>query len=384
MIRKLFPVIVKEMIELRRDKLTLFIIIFIPSLLLFIYGYAISLDVKDIKLAVCDYDQSNYSMELVNSVLASGYFTLVQSVQDDKAIDVLMQRGVVRVGIVIYPSFSRDLKANRQTSIQIVVDGSNAQATQSALAYLYGVVTLYQQKLLKDYSMEHGLNIPGIIVEQRIWYNPLLESANSLIPGLIAFVLMIVAVIATTLSIVREKETGTIEQMVVTPLSAWHVVLGKIIPYFFLSIFASTLMIVLACTILHIPFKGSVMLLGLALILYLLGSLGLGLLVSAISESQQTAFSIAVFITMLPTMILSNFVFPISSMPLVIQWVTVIIPAKYFIEVARGIMLKGTGFYPLWHNYFALLLFAGIALGAGIVKINKKGLGSMSSRKGQA
>lgn len=374
MIKKLNPVIVKEIIELSRDKLTLLIILLVPSLLLFIYGYAISLDVKEIKTIICDLDRSNLSIEFVNSIFASKYFELVKQVNDEHEIDMYIQKGKASAGVLIYPDFSKELKAGRKAHVLIVVDGSNAQSTQSALSYFYGIFTSFQMKVIKEFSLKYAIKLPKINLEQRIWYNPFLESSLYLIPGLIALVLMIMAVIATTLSIVKEKESGTIEQMVITPLSPKHIVLGKIIPYFFLSIIASTLMVILAQILFDLPFKGSILLYALALALFLIGALGLGLLISAVSQTQQMAFSAATFATMLPTMLLSNFIFPLSSTPKVIQWISYIIPARYFIAISRAIILKGTGAYPLWKDYLALLIFAVVALTAGIIKIGRKGL----------
>ena len=374
MIKQIVPVIQKEIIELTRDKLTLIIILFVPSMLLFLYGYAISLDVKGIRTVICDLDRTNHSIEFINSIFSSEYFMLAKRVDNANEIDNLIQKGKAEAGVLIYPDFSKELKAGRKAHVLIVVDGSNAQSTQSALSYFYGIMTVFQNKMIKDFSLQHAIKFPMITVEQRIWYNPLLDSSLYLVPGLIALVLMIMAVIATTLSIVKEKESGTIEQMVITPLSPMHIVIGKIIPYFFLSIIASTIMIMLALLLFDLPFRGSIPLFGLALMLFLLGALGLGLLISAMSQTQQVAFSAATFITMLPTLLLSNFIFPITSMPVVIQWITYIIPARYFIAINRAIILKGTGFYPLWKDFLALFIFAVAALSAGIIKIGRKGL----------
>lgn len=364
--KKLIPLVLKEIKELSRDKLTIVVIVFIPSLLLFIYGYAISLDVKEVKIVVCDQDFSKDSRSLIGALIASGYFKVVANVNDEREIDEYLIKRRAWAGIVIAEDFSIDLKKNKEASILVVIDGSNGYASQTVIGYFYGALMHYINKEAVEIKLKTGRYNPIINTEHRIWYNPLLESSLSLVPGLIALVMMIVAVIATTLSIVREKETGTIEMMIITPVSAPRIVLGKIIPYFLLSIIASILMIVIGHYLLDVPFKGSIVLFSVALGLFLIGALGLGLFISAKAGSQQVAFMISVLTTMLPTIILSNFIFPISSMPVIIQWITYMVPARYFIAIIRAIMLKGAGLSALWLDYIALVIFALISLLIGV------------------
>lgn len=367
--KKLIPLILKEIKELSRDKLTVIVIIFIPSLLLFIYGYAISLDVKEVKIVVCDQDFSKDSRSLIYALTASGYFKIVAKVSNEREVDEYLIKGKAWAGIIIDKDFSMDLKNGKGAGILIMLDGSNGYTSQTVIRYFYGALMHYMNKEAVEIKLKTGRDVPIIKTEQRIWYNPLLESSLSLIPGLIALVMMIVAVIATTLSIVREKETGTIEQMIITPISASQIVLGKIIPYFLLSVIASFLMVVIGHYMLDVPFKGSIVLFSIALMLFLIGALGLGLFISAKAESQQVAFIISVLTTMLPTIILSNFIFPINSMPKIIQWITYIVPAKYFIAIIRAIMLKGAGLSALRLQYIALVIFALISLLIGIKAI---------------
>lgn len=372
--KKLISLTIKEFLELKRDKLTFFSIIFVPSLLLFVYGYAISLDLKELKLIIYDGDKSNLSREFIKSLDSIEYFKLIKVIENFNEIDDYIQNGRATAALAIYPKFSKKLKANKIANVLIILDGSNAQSSQGALYYLNGIINHYQNKFQKEILQKYSFKIGRIDMRARIWYNPLLESSRYLIPGLIAFVLMMVAVIITSLSLVKEKEVGTIEHLIISPLSPKEIVVGKIIPYFFLSLLASSLMIKVAEIFFHLPFIGSLFLLLIAIILFLLAALGLGLFISAISDTQEIAFTISIFTSLLPTMLLSNFIFPINSMPKIIQWITTIIPAKYFIEITRSIMLKGTSFSLIWKDYLALFIFCIVFISAGIAKISKGGL----------
>jgi ABC-2 type transport system permease protein len=371
---KLWPIVVKESIELWRDRLSLWTYLLLPTILLFLYGYAISLDVKHIRTVVCDLDRSNDSRGLVRKLFASEYFFDAGRLADPRLIDGALRRGEAAAALVLNPGFSREIDAGRPAPLLMILDGSNPQATQAALTYLYGIVGDFQMGMLGEFALKTGAGGAGIEVHERFWYNPRLESNKNLVTGLIAFVLMIVAVIATAIAIVREKETGSIEQMVVTPVSAFHILAGKMFPYIVLALAASGLMIAAAVVFFDVPFNGSPWVFGAALFIFLVAALGLGILISTIARTQQMAFTAATFISLLPTQILSGFIFPIDSMPEVIQYVTFIVPARYFIEICRSVMLKGTGAAPLWRDFAALGGFAVVFLSAAAVRIRVKGL----------
>jgi ABC-2 type transport system permease protein len=370
----LYPIVAKEVIELRRDKLSLLIFVFLPPLLLFLYGYAISLDVKHIPTAVLDLDNSLQSRELTRKLFASEYFDRVAAPPDESGIDDLMRRGTVTVSVIMRKGFANDLKSGGAAALQIILDGSNAQVAQSALGYLYGITSDFQRQSIAELARKFNVSYRFPEVRDRVWYNEKLESSINLITGLIAFVLMIVAVIATSISSVREKENGSIEQMVVTPVSPIRILIGKLVPYFALALASSGLMILLARLIFQVPFRGSPLLFCAALFIFLFGALTMGLFISTIAQSQQFAFTLATFITLLPTNILSGFIFPIDSMPVAIQYVTYIIPARYFIEITRAIMLKGAGFLPVWKDFAALGVFAVFFITASVIRIRVKGL----------
>jgi len=372
--RKIFPFLKKEFIEIIRDRLSLISILFLPSILLFLYGYAISLDVKDIRITLCDLDRSSFSRDFVDSLTSSGYFRVVSYRDSPEEIDSDIRQSKANLGIVIYPDAYTNLLKHRNSSIQILIDGSNAQSTQNSLGYLFLAIYRFNSQLTKDIATANNITLPSIEMNERILYNPLLKSPLYLIPGLIAFVIMIVGAIASTISIVREKENRTVEQLALTPISPVLLITGKIIPYFLISLVSSTIMIILSMLLFELPLNGSILNLAIALITFLLCAIGFGVFISTIAESQQVAFTIAAFATLLPTIVLSGFVFPIQSMPDIIQVFTYIVPARYFIAILRSILLKGSGLSELIYEYISLIFYALAIISISIIRVKKKGL----------
>jgi ABC-2 type transport system permease protein len=372
--RKIFPFLKKEFIEIIRDRLSLISILFLPSILLFLYGYAISLDVKDIRITLCDLDRSSFSRDFVDSLTSSGYFRVVSYRDSPEEIDSDIRQSKANLGIVIYPDAYTNLLKHRNSSIQILIDGSNAQSTQNSLGYLFLAIYRFNSQLTKDIATANNITLPSIEMNERILYNPLLKSPLYLIPGLIAFVIMIVGAIASTISIVREKENRTVEQLALTPISPVLLITGKIIPYFLISLVSSTIMIILSMLLFELPLNGSILNLAIALITFLLCAIGFGVFISTIAESQQVAFTIAAFATLLPTIVLSGFVFPIQSMPDIIQVFTYIVPARYFIAILRSILLKGSGLSDLIYEYISLIFYALAIISISIIRVKKKGL----------
>lgn len=372
--RKIFPFLKKEFIEIIRDRLSLISILFLPSILLFLYGYAISLDVKDIRITLCDLDRSNFSRDFVDSLTSSGYFRVVSYRDSPEEINSDIRQSKANLGIVIYPDAYTNLLKHRNSSIQILIDGSNAQSTQNSLGYLFLAIYRFNSQLTKDIATANNITLPSIEMNERILYNPLLKSPLYLIPGLIAFVIMIVGAIASTISIVREKENRTVEQLALTPISPVLLITEKIIPYFLISLVSSTIMIILSMLLFELPLNGSILNLAIALITFLLCAIGFGVFISTIAESQQVAFTIATFATLLPTIVLSGFVFPIQSMPDIIQVFTYIVPARYFIAILRSILLKGSGLSELIYEYISLIFYALAITSISIIRVKKKGL----------
>jgi ABC-2 type transport system permease protein len=340
----------KELRQIRRDQRTLMTIVFVPAFFLLLYGYALNWDIRHIALAVQDRDDTPQSRALVAAFVNSGYFDQVASVYAPAAIDRLLDLNQARAVLVIPEGFGRDLAASRVPQVQMLVNGENANTATTVMGYAGNIV--------RSLGTAGRDARPAITVEPRIWYNPELRSTLFLVPGLIAYILMITAVISTALSIVREKESGTIEQVRMAPIDTFSFVVGKSIPYFFISLISAGLIILAAMALFSLPMRGNWLSLLLALSLFICGALGTGLLISTVAETQQIAFQAALLTSFLPTLMLSGFIFPISSMPAALQLVTTIVPARYFLVALRGIVLKGTPLTLLWPQMAALTIYA--------------------------
>jgi ABC-2 type transport system permease protein len=358
--RKTLAVGRKEFRQIARDRRSLMVLLFVPAFFLLLYGYALSFDVQNIQLAVQDNDRSPASRELVDAFVKSGYFQLAADVSSSREYEALIDRGEVRIALVIPPGLQRDLLNGHRVPVQVIINGDNSNTATTVMGYALRVLqTASAQYQTQIATRQAG---PPISVESRVWYNPQLRSALFLIPGLIAYIGMISAVISTALSVVREKERGTMEQVRMAPLGTGAYIIGKTLPYFAISLATSLFIVIASMFLFGLPMNGSWLLLILALSLYLAGALGLGLMISTIAESQQVAFQIAVLASFLPTMMLSGFVFPIASMPTAIQAVTVIVPARYFIVALRAIVLKGADLTTFWTELVALAVYAALML----------------------
>ena len=347
----------KEFLQIARDRRTLLILVFVPAFFLLLYGYALSFDVRNVPLAIQDRDRSPASRAVVSAFVNSGYFDLVADVASNAAIVDLIDRNVARAVVVVPAGFDRDVQAGVPTSVQLIVNGDNANTATTVVGYGLSIINTISTR----YELEARAGAPDgplLVVEPRIWYNPELRSALFLVPGLIAYIAMLTAVVSAALSIVREKEAGTMEQIRMSPIGPASYVLGKTIPYFFVSLASALVILVLAMALFGLPMRGSWVMLLAAISLFLVGALAWGLFVSTVAESQQVAFQMALLSSFLPTLMLSGFIFPISSMPVVLQAVTVIVPARYFLVALRAIVLKGAGVAAYWPDLLALALFA--------------------------
>jgi ABC-2 type transport system permease protein len=368
-VRKAFAVGRKEFHQIVRDRRSLATLLIFPAFVLLLFGYALNWDVRHIKLAVDDRDRSAESRALVSAFVNSGYFDLVAIVDSDAELTRLMDRNDARAVLVIPPAFEEDLQRQTSVPVQLLLNGDNANTATTVMGY---ALTIVQSEVSRRQPATGSSRHPPITVEARIWYNPQLRSTLFLVPGLIAYISMISAVVSTALSIVREKERGTIEQVRMAPLGAFAFVLGKTIPYFVLA-FASAMGVVFVAMVLFgLPMNGSWLLLLAAVALFLIGALGLGLLISSVAETQQVAFQLALLASFLPTLMLSGFVFPIASMPQVLQAITRVVPARYFLTALRGILLKGVGVEVVWPELAALALFSGVVLTLASVRLRRQ------------
>ncbi len=365
MFKRIKPIIKKEIRQISRDRRTLGVLIFQPVFLLVMFGYALNFDVRHIAIAVYDQDKTKVSRDFVNSFLHSEYFDLKYYLKGEKEISELLDERKVWVVMVIPKDFSRKLLSGQEAKIQILIDGSNASQATTVAAYTSGLVQSYSIKILSEMFMRKRgmtLSLP-VDFRPRVWYNPELKSVKFLIPGLMAFILTISAVISTSLSVVREKERGTMEQIMVSPVKPIELIIGKTIPYVFISLATAYMILLISYLLFDFEVKGSQFLLFFVILLYLFIALGAGLFISTVSNTQQVAFQLSTIFTMLPTFLLSGFVFPIRNMPFAIQLVTMIVPARYFLVALRSIILKGMGIGAFWHQVIFMIVF-GILINA--------------------
>ena len=357
--RKALSVGRKEVRQILRDRRSLMVLLFVPAFFLLVYGYALNWDIRHVRLAVEDRDRTAASRSLVSAFVNSGYFDLVADVRSPDDITQLMNRGAARAVVIIPNGLSRDLAAGRTVPVQVLLDGDNANTATTVMGY---ALTILQSESAKYRMVPGALGGPTVSAVPRVWYNPQLRSTLFLVPGLIAYIVMITSVVSTSLSIVREKERGTMEQVRMAPLDAGSFVLGKSIPYYLISLASALTILFVAMLLFGLPMRGSWLVLLGTISLYLIGALGLGLLVSSIAETQQVAFQVAVLASFLPTLMLSGFIFPIASMPAVLQGITYIVPARYFLIALRGIVLKGAGLSIIWPQLLSLVAYSSVVL----------------------
>jgi ABC-2 type transport system permease protein len=365
--RKAFAVGRKEFHQIARDRRSLAILLLFPAFVLLLFGYALNWDVRHIKLAVEDRDRSAESRALISAFVNSGYFDLVAIVDSETELTRLMDRNAARAVLVIPPAFEQDLQRQMPVPVQLLLNGDNANTATTVMGY---ALTIVQSEAAR--RQRGGSGRPLISVEARIWYNPQLRSTLFLVPGLIAYISMLSAVVSTALSIVREKERGTIEQVRMAPLGPFAFVVGKTIPYFVVALLSAMGVVFVAMVLFGLPMRGSWLLLLAAVALFLIGALGLGLLISSVAETQQVAFQLALLASFLPTLMLSGFIFPIASMPPVLQAITRVVPARYFLTALRAILLKGVGMDVVWPDLAALAAYSGVVLGLASIRLHRQ------------
>ncbi len=367
--RKALSVGRKEIRQIVRDRRSLTLLLFVPAFFLLVYGYALNWDIRHVRLAVDDRDRSDASRSLVSAFVNSGYFDLVADIRSEQQIHDLMNRGLARAVLVIPSGLARDLAAGRTVPVQVLIDGDNANTATTVMGY---ALTILQSESAAYRLKPETASGPLVTAIPRIWYNPQLRSTLFLVPGLIAYIVMITSVVSTSLSIVREKERGTMEQVRMAPLDAASFVIGKTLPYYGIAMLSAFAILVVAMLLFGLPMRGSWLVLLWTISLYLAGALGLGLLVSSIADTQQVAFQVGVLASFLPTLMLSGFIFPIASMPAFLQAVTYIVPARYFLVALRGIVLKGAGLQVIWPQLVALAIYAAVVLGLASVRLRRQ------------
>jgi ABC-2 type transport system permease protein len=358
----------KEAIQLRRDARSMALAFLLPVFMLLFFGYAITWDIRNIRLAIVNEDGGQRSREVVSALEGSGYFEVVEYLADRRRIDDELDRGDVSGILVIPADFTRKLAARERAVVQLLLDGSDANTATIALNYADAILARYSQSVLLD---GRRLVLP-VTAQARVWYNPTLASRHMIVPGLIAVIMSIIAAMLTALTIAREWERGTMEQLAATPVGRLEVVFGKLLPYLVIAAFDVAITVIAGMFIFGVPFNGSVLLLAAMTLLFLLGALGLGIFISATLKSQILATQVAMVATYLPALLLSGFLFDIRSMPIVLRAVTYIVPAKYYIAVTRGVLLKGVGLDVLWIHGLSMIVFACVGLGLATFAFHKR------------
>ena len=357
---RFLAVMVKEFRQVRRDPLSLGLLLFVPALLLVLYGYALSFDVRDIRTAVLDLDRTPASRALLDTVFRNPFFSRTIDIERIGDADGLLARGAAQVVLVIPRGYARTLGRGGHATVQALIDGSDSTVGSVAMGYLDALAQRETMMLRTSLigASGPGSSLPVVVPTARIWFNPELESARFLIPGLIGMLLMLSAVVATSLSIVREKEQQTIEQMKISPLRPIELILGKTVPYVIICIVTTALILLLGYTLFDVAIVGSLPLLALATIIFLAAALGMGVLISSVTSSQQVAYQIATFASLLPSILLSGFIFPIKNMPPAVQAVTYLVAPRYFVSALRKIILKGASATAVWSDLLPLLALA--------------------------
>lgn len=379
MFSRIKELIIKEFIQISRDKRMLLLVFIAPIIQLILFGYAITTDIENISTAIWDLDRTYESKDFISCIENSGNFNLNYYADSEQEITSLLESGDAQVAVKINPGFGKDIKKGNEAKIQIIIDGSDSNSAAVILGYINQISANYsssvlverlnQFKLLKQENI--STNIDSFSNEVRFWFNPTLKSRFSNVPAVMAFILLISTIMLTSMSIVKEKEAGTIEQLIVTPIKPIELIAGKTIPFAIIGFIDVLLVISVSYSWFKIPLRGNLLILFFSMILYLFATLGVGLFISTISRTQQQAM-MSTFFFMMPAVLLSGFMFPIENMPVIIQYITYINPLRYFFVIITGIFLKGTGLGILWPQMLALGIIGIIILAISIFRFRKR------------
>ena len=365
--RCFLAILQKEFRHILRDPMTLLFIFLMPIILVMLFGYTIKNEINNTKIAVLDYSQSTHSHQLINSLAASGYFSIYQDLSDEKAVESFFQKDVGSMVVVIPKSFEEDIKRNSRTKIQLVMDASDLNVSTTLVSYANQAIRQYQKSLGTA-----DIDVQAVDIRVKMQYNPQLESAYMFIPGNIALIMILITSLMTSITLSKERETGSWRLLAITPTNQFVIVLGKIIPYMLLSLICTAMVIVLGIVIFKMPMYGNVALLLLLCFLFMFNACSLGVLISVLTNTQQVAMLTCMLGLFLPTLLLSGFIFPLENMPLVLRISSHIVPAKWFIIALRDIMIKGAGLELLWLPVTILSGLTALLMTASIIRLYKR------------
>ncbi|MBP2631148.1 MAG: ybhS [Firmicutes bacterium] len=371
--RRLRALLIKEFIQMKRDRMTFGMMVILPIIQLLVFGFAINTDVKHLPTVVFDQSLQQESRELLDSFTASGYFDVKNVAQNYREVTEAIESGKSKVGIVIPPDFTENIKHGRSATVQVIVDASDSLAASSAISTAQMIGQIKSQEIIIKKMQNSGVQSVATPYDIRIrpWYNPDFVSAFYMVPGILGIVLTMTMVMITSMAIVRERERGTLEQLIVTPMKSYELMLGKIIPYIFVGYVQATLALIVGILVFDLPIQGSIALLYGLTSLFIVASLTLGVLISTISQTQMQAMQLSFFIFM-PSVLLSGFMFPREAMPTFFYLLGDLLPLTFYLEIMRGIVLKGIGINFLWSQTFALLAFIIATLTISVIKFQKK------------
>lgn len=370
---RLSSLIRKEFIQITRDPRTLAMTFIMPVVMMFLLGYAATNDVRNIALVVLDQDQTPASRRLIDAYRVADYFVISQPVDSEEELRDLIDRNAARAGLIIPPGYGRALAGWENAQVAFVLDGSDPTVASTALAAAQLIGQAQATQVSIERLQARGqtvMTVQPIDVRTMVWFNPGLISAYYMVPAMIGIILQYLTTMLTATSIVRERERGTIEQLIVTPLRSWELILGKLTPYVLIAFLNTIEVLTIGVLLFHVPINGDLMLLLLLTALFLITTLGIGLLISSIANTQQEAMLTTMF-TLLPSIFLSGFFFPLAAMPVWLQIVSYAIPLRYFLIIVRGIVLKGVGMAALWPEVIALGIFALIVMSAAVMRFRK-------------
>jgi ABC-2 type transport system permease protein len=375
-LRNIRAITLKEFYHLIRDFRSLYLAFAVPLLLIFLFGYALSLDVDNVETVVVDYDRTDLSRDFIRRLDASPYFHVGAHLTETRAVTEYLDHGRASLAIVIPPDWTKNLRADREAPLQILLDGSDPNFAGITRGYVTAFIEQYNQKLLGEFLNRQGMEKINPPVEGRIrvWFNEDLESRNFIVPGIIAVIIMIVGAMLTSLVIAREYENGTMETIKSLPITAGEFLIGKAIPYFFIGLIDVLVSILMGQVLFGVVMKSSFWLMILASSIYLAVALALGLLISTVTKSQLVANQGAILITYLPSLLLSNFVFPVVNMPTALQMVTCIVPATYYIDILSGLYLRNLGLAHLWPSFAVMTVMFVILAAANYLLLKREGL----------
>lgn len=355
--------LIKEFLQIFRDKRSLIILFGIPIVQVLLFGFALKNEIRDIPIAILDQSKDVYSRQLIHKITSSDYFVLQEDLQSEKAIEDAFRKGKIKQLIVIENDFSLKLEKEGRAVVQLILDASNPNTASIVESYTMAILNSFEREI--NPSLE---GIPMVIPETQMRYNPELRSVFMFVPGVITIVLMLVSAMMTSISIAREKELGTMEVLLVSPVKPIQIILGKVLPYVLLSFISAVMILILAFTAFQMPIVGNLVLLLAESLLFIVMALSLGIFISTVANTQQTAMMLSMFALLLPSILLSGFIFPIKNMPDILQYLSHLIPPKWFVIIIKNIMIKGNGIESIWKETLIILGFTVFFIGLSVKK----------------